>query len=500
MKKCLCFILTLFFTLTSTNIFAHSPKSLFLIASEMESPALPDTYVRDEFSLMSSSDTLESVFKNAWDNMETTISLIDLKIPASQYQDVCDEYWRILHDNPEYFWPAGGMINKLYGSPMGYIHSMNISYGYTDTNTIAEKKKALDEATAEILLNISDDMTEFEKVMTVHDYMVLNYSYGGNAETQHSIFIMTEKAGVCMGYALAFNHLMNVLGIESTYVSSPKNYMNHAWNLVELDGKWYHIDLTFDDPLNPRGNDMYSYVSHEYALLSTNAIRNADVPHDGFDLGTLEADSTIYDKAPWRNSTGAVVTCNSKHYYVSNNSVMDEDGNIIHENLDVDGNGWNIYKDGIYNYTLSTSYTGLATYGNCIYYNTDKAIYSYDTITKSKTKILTELGVCGIFTDKNFLKYSKYNMSTSNIEYAGEFVAKKEDGPIIGSSIHADGKIITPIYVAEDSHIIVFCHNNVHNQLFHIDGHGSFSVESETGDIFFWTDKLKPLSKKHHVE
>ncbi len=491
MKKYLCLIMALIFTLLSLNTYADKSEPIIPIMTKITEPTLPSTYVKDELCLMSQSQSLDDYLKELWTNKTTYVKIYDhFKIPTNEFFEL---YWKILHDNPEFFWVGSEITNARALS--GNIYDFKITYDYTDPDVIAEKKAALDMATSDILMHITDDMSDFEKVMTVHDYMVLNYTYN-TSDVMHSIFIMTEKVGVCMGYALTFNHLMNVLGIESTYVSSPPEYMNHAWNLVKIDGEWYHIDVTFDDPTY----DKYASVRHTYALLSSDAIENAPTPHIGYDLGDLKADSTLYDNAPWRDSLGSIVQCNSKIYYISNNSVMDEDGNIIRKNLDVDGNGWNIYKDGIYNYTSPTAYTGLATYGNCIFYNTDKAIYSYDTTTKTETKILTELGVCGIFTDKNILKYSKYNMSTSSIEYAGEFVAKKEDGPVIGSSIHADGKIITPIYVEEDSHIIVFCHNNVHNQLFHIDGHGSFSVESETGDIFFWTDKLKPLSKKHHVE
>ena len=144
---------------------------------------------------------------------------------------------------------------------------------------------------------------------------------------------------------------------------------------------------------------------------------------------------------------------------------------------------------------------GLTKYGNVLYYNTDKEIWSYDTVTKKETKILTLYGSCGIFADKNILKYSKYDKTTKNIVYDNEIILEKEEeGPIIGSSIHVGDKIITPIHKEDETPIFVFCRGNQENKTILIDEKGTFSVESDEGDIFFWTDKLKPLSKKHHVE
>ncbi|MBE7049425.1 MAG: hypothetical protein E7394_01465 [Ruminococcaceae bacterium] len=489
MKKCLCLVLALFFTMASINTFAHTAETPTLVASVIEAPTLPQTYVKDEFSLMSETASLEDYLKELWTNKTTYVKIFDyFKIPT---QEFFDKYWQILHDNPEFFWVGSQIQNPRQSG--GKIYDFEITYEYTDPDVIAQKKRSLDEATAEILLHITDDMSDFEKVMTVHDYMVLHYTYG-TSDVMHSIFIMTEKTGVCMGYALAFNHLMNVLGIESTYV--PSQEMNHAWNLVKLDGKWYHIDVTFDDPVNANHKDMYAHINHNYALLSSEAIQNAEDPHTGFDIGTLVADSTLYDNAPWRSSTGNIVKCNSKLYYISGKSVVDEDGNIIRKNLDGGDGKWSITKTSY----ITRFYGGLTSYGNTLYYNTDDAIYSYDTESKKETKILSKYGICGIFADKNILKYSKYTRSTGNIEYDSEITLEKEEGPVIGSSIHAGDKIITPIYKEDDTPMIVFCHNSNHNQLFRLEGQGTYAVESEAGDIFFWTDKLKPLSKKHHVE
>ena len=487
MKKFLGIFLAFIFILTPIGAIANETEAPVLIAESLEAPALPSTYVKDDFQLMAPSQTLEEFLLSAWANMDTYVKVIDFRMPVQKFINL---YWQLLHDNPEYFW-VGGEIKNAHSSG-GNMYDFTITYAYTDPDVIAEKKAALDSATADILLQIDDEMTDFEKVMTVHDYMVLNYSYG-TSDVMHTIFIMTEKTGVCMGYALAFNHLMNVLGIDCTYVAS--NEMNHAWNLVKLDGQWYHIDLTYDDPTRNYQN-MFAYIRHEYALLSSDGIANAEESHYGFDLGDVRADSTLYDNATWRHDAGAMAYCNSKLYFVAQNNIVNEDGNVIHAKLDGGDGKWNLTTSSY----LGGSYCGLTSYGKTLYYNTDKAIYSYNTETKKETKILSKTGICGLYADKNILKYSKYNKSAQTIDIDSEIVLEKEEGSaIIGSSIHAGEKIITPIYKEDSEPMFVFCHSGTSNKIHKLQGEGSFTVESSAGDIFFWTDKFKPLAPKHTV-
>ena len=67
---------------------------------------------------------------------------------------------------------------------------------------------------------------------------------------------------------------LNKIGIQNYKISSK----NHIWNLVNLDGTWYHLDATWDDPVV---KDNKQYLIHNYFLISTVELYNLDkVEHD----------------------------------------------------------------------------------------------------------------------------------------------------------------------------------------------------------------------------
>jgi transglutaminase-like putative cysteine protease len=114
--------------------------------------------------------------------------------------------------------------------------------------------------------------TDREKVKAIHDWMVKNIKYdidNYNADTIPSksysyVGAILYKTCVCQGYAETFQYFMDVLGIEcETITGNATNSSGvtggHAWNRVKLDGIWYYIDVTWDDPVPDNGNSVYWY-------------------------------------------------------------------------------------------------------------------------------------------------------------------------------------------------------------------------------------------------
>ena len=114
--------------------------------------------------------------------------------------------------------------------------------------------------------------SDLEKIKAVHDWLVKNVAYDYEnyvlrAIPDHSYgmegAVLHGKA-VCQGYAEAFSYFMYVLGIECEMVTGTANngnglWIGHAWNRVKIDGNWYYIDVTWDDPLPDRGDNVYWY-------------------------------------------------------------------------------------------------------------------------------------------------------------------------------------------------------------------------------------------------
>lgn len=150
--------------------------------------------------------------------------------------------------------------------------------------TLYEKAKAI---LREI---ITDDMTDYEKVRAIHDYLVMNVTYdnalydllyaGASDLKEYNGFylegVFNDKFAVCEGISEAFLVLANIEGIPAVQVTgysalNPEG-AGHAWNKVCVDGKWYVIDCTSDGTII---SDTYEMLSYEYFLISESTYENS---------------------------------------------------------------------------------------------------------------------------------------------------------------------------------------------------------------------------------
>ena len=118
--------------------------------------------------------------------------------------------------------------------------------------------------------------TKYERIKAVHAWMIRNIQYDYDNYLKHKIpesaytvkGALLNKKCVCAGYAAAFKKLMKACNISCEVVSGKAGGGRHAWNMVKLDGTWYHVDVTWDDPIiNERGDNMRVYYT--YFLKST---------------------------------------------------------------------------------------------------------------------------------------------------------------------------------------------------------------------------------------
>ncbi len=120
--------------------------------------------------------------------------------------------------------------------------------------------------------NISVNMTTAEKVKVIHDYLALNCAYDYNNYLKGTLpavsyspqGVLMKKKAVCQGYADTFQLFMDALNIPCKTVTGTANGGGHAWNMVKINGKWFQIDVTWDDPVP----DKKGYVRYSYFLIT----------------------------------------------------------------------------------------------------------------------------------------------------------------------------------------------------------------------------------------
>lgn len=140
--------------------------------------------------------------------------------------------------------------------------------------------------------NITTDMTDELKIKAIHDYIINNTKYDKDRsdnkvakyKSDTAYGALVEHYAICGGYADSMKLFLEELKIPNFKISSE----NHIWNLVYLDNVWYHLDLTWDDPVTSTGDDVLEY---DYFLITTE------------DLLKRETDQHIFDKKVYKEAT-----------------------------------------------------------------------------------------------------------------------------------------------------------------------------------------------------
>ncbi len=101
--------------------------------------------------------------------------------------------------------------------------------------------------------------TDYEKVKEIHDYIINRVDYDTTLRRTSAYDALINKSAVCEGYAMAAYRMFTEAGLESRIITGTGNGVPHAWNIVKIEGKWYNVDLTWDDPLTHEGEAVLTY-------------------------------------------------------------------------------------------------------------------------------------------------------------------------------------------------------------------------------------------------
>lgn len=174
----------------------------------------------------------------------------------------------VLNDNPNLRdWYLSAEANLEGSSSV----KMSIDFKYSDTKqNLMKKESELQNKVSEIVDKVTDPgMKDYEKELALHDYVVNNADYDQSVDIPDDSYtaygILMKGTGVCQGYADAMNRLLTAAGIECKMVIGKANdgngWIDHAWNIVKIQGKYYQLDSTWDDPVM---NDGSHLLSHAY--------------------------------------------------------------------------------------------------------------------------------------------------------------------------------------------------------------------------------------------
>ena len=186
---------------------------------------------------------VESMFQKAWNQDDKTTS-----------------------DDFDYLYPN----IKTYGfSIPSYSSTESIFYFRISYRESAAQLKKVNKKVKSVLKSLKlSKLSDKEKVKKIHDYIVNLFSYDRTLTrfTAYDGLVSVKHTTVCQGYAVLMYKMLTDAGVPCRYVTGNAGEA-HAWNIVKIGNKWYHLDATWDDPVSS-----VPQLSYEYFLVGSKTI------------------------------------------------------------------------------------------------------------------------------------------------------------------------------------------------------------------------------------
>ena len=235
-------------------------------------------------------ETLTEDEKEVYDLLVNAISHFDGEITELPTGITSEQIFRLSEfvqcDHPELFWFQYG-TKVITNSGDSTVVRIVLSYRMTEEEA-KECQKRIDAEIGKFLSSIEDDMSDFQVALKIYENIIKLVDYdsigldkqkreatadSGPDELRSIYGVIVNKKAVCAGYAKATQYLMNLCGIECTYVVSK----THAWNLIKLEGEYYHLDTTWGDHSNTdKKRSESNTISYDCFCITTKDLEKLD--------------------------------------------------------------------------------------------------------------------------------------------------------------------------------------------------------------------------------
>ncbi|MFQ7505704.1 MAG: transglutaminase domain-containing protein, partial [Coprococcus sp.] len=343
-------------------------------------------------------DAFDARLVEAFKNYESSVDVSDIGITRDEaYNGGINT---VINSHPEIIGIAG--TSYYYSPSTNLVTKIVITY----TSNAREEQQKLDAAINELNSRVDiSGMTDEEIVLAYHEYLTSTVAYAYAAYLQGSLGgaheydmygALVNHSSVCQGYAETMFYLLKKAGLSCAIASSQN--INHAWNIVKVNGKWYHVDATWDDPVW----DMPGRSNHDYFLVSFDTMnKNTLVNHtkDRTDMVVsaqwgdtyTSAIDTTYESGKFWNGVNKAILYKDGYWYSIGSGASDT-GYQINKYQYSTGINKVIYS-GTAKWTAPSGgyypgvYGSIYLHGNSLYFATPDSLKKIDLISAAASPV-----------------------------------------------------------------------------------------------------------------
>lgn len=205
--------------------------------------------------------------------------------------EMMDATWLFIYENPQYYFLDFGFgyaVSGDRGAKAGEV-ALSVYRTFSRLEAVIDAREKIKTSVEAYLEEAASYRSDLAKETFFHDALVQDTTYEENALDQSAASVFLNGRSVCMGYSMAFEFLMNLSGIQTLVVTSE----THAWNQVFLGGRWYLVDVTWDDNDDGRISREFFNISSKEAK-AKDGRQKAHVPEKLF--ATVGTPSCTTDK------------------------------------------------------------------------------------------------------------------------------------------------------------------------------------------------------------
>ena len=262
-------------------------------------------------------NTLTDEQKKIYKSLVLSIKNLNTKTKIKDYNYIDDNttmndvkiaIQNIFLDHPEVFYVKNDYVVSTIELVNSKRIEVELEYTVSDKAELESKISEINEVITPIISD-AKTMDKFDAELYIHDKicnLATYYKYTDINEVPeecHSIYgCLILKSAVCDGLSKALQIMLNKVGIESILVTGALQNQSHAWNLINLENNWYHVDITSNKSVKNEKNNKQEII-HSYFNITTEQVKTSSI-------------IDLEDKLPIADST-------QYNYYIKTNQYID---------------------------------------------------------------------------------------------------------------------------------------------------------------------------------